>query len=156
MSKKAEIKNWRDLAPYLAVAVLGLLFGSLLMQVFTGDPNKPGVVWEPYSEAAFKAALEQKKPIMIYFAADWCGPCHLLRKETFTDLDVRAEAERFARFKVDVTNEDPAAVAVQVKYMAGVLPTVVFINSEGSERVRLRLMGFEEAARFRQRMQAVK
>ena len=155
MSQPAQFKKVRDFLPYIIVAVVGLFLGSVLMEVFTGGSNKPGIVWEPYSEEAFKTAVEQKKPVMIYFAADWCGPCHILREDVFTDADVRAEAERFARFKVDVTKEEPAAVAIQARYSAAALPTVVFIDSTGSERVRLRMIGVEEAARFRQRMKAV-
>jgi hypothetical protein len=32
---------------------------------------------------------------------------------------------------------------------------VIFVGSDGNERIRLRLLGFEEAARFRQRMKAI-
>ncbi len=156
MSTNEQPQRWRQLAPYVIVVVLALLVGRLFIGIFTGESSKPGVVWETYTETAYAAALQQKKPIMIYFAADWCGPCHKLRQQTFTDADVLAGAERFRRFKVDVTKPEGEAAKAGEKFAVTVLPTVVFIASDGNERVRIRLMGFEEAARFRQRMEAVK
>lgn len=155
MNQPAQFKKVREIAPYVIVAAVGLLLGSVLMEVFNGGSNKPGIVWEVYSEAAVKAAKEQKKPIMIYFAADWCGPCQILRRDTFTDPDVRAEAERFARFKVDLTKDEPATAAIQAQYAIATLPAVVFIDSTGKEKPLLRMVGVEEAARFRQRMKAI-
>lgn len=156
MNAEEQSKKLKAWAPYIVVVVLALLMGRLFIGVFTGDSNKPGVVWEEYSETAYQAARQQKKPIMLYFAADWCGPCHKLRRETFTDQDVIAGTDRFVRFKVDLTSPQGEAAKVGENFAVSALPTVVFIGEDGQERVRLRLIGFEEAARFRQRLQAVK
>jgi len=155
MSSSEQSKKIRGFIPYIIVGLLFLFVGQVIVGVFTGESSKPGVEWQPYSEAAIAEALKQNKPIMIYFAADWCEPCHVLRQETFTDADVRAEAERFLRFKVDLTNPKGEIAKAEEKYYVGGLPMVVFIGSDGNERIRLRLLGFEEAARFRQRMKAV-
>ncbi|HEY1169771.1 MAG TPA: thioredoxin family protein [Verrucomicrobiae bacterium] len=149
-------RRMQELAPYFAVVVLGLLLGSVFLNIFKGDTKKAGVTWEVYSETALKVALAQKKTVMIYFSADWCGPCHKLRRETFTDLDVQAEAQRFVRFNVDLTSPEGEMAKVGQKYAVMALPTVMFMDGNGEERTRVRLVGFEEAARFRQRMQAVK
>jgi len=155
MSNSEQSKKIRSMIPYVIVGLLCLFLGQVFVGIFTGDSSKPGVVWEPYTEAAYAAALKQKKPLMIYFAADWCGPCHKLRQETFTDVDVRADAERFIRFKVDLTKPEGEDAKAGEKYSVTALPTVVFVGADGNERIRIRLMGFEEAARFRQRMKAV-
>jgi thiol:disulfide interchange protein DsbD len=155
MNAEEQAKKLRSWMPYIVVALLCLFFGRLFVGIFTGESSKPGVVWQPFTEAAYQTAVGQKKPIMIYFAADWCGPCHKLRLETFTDPDVIAGAERFVRFKVDLTSPQGEMAKAGEKYAVSALPTVVFIGADGNERVRIRLMGFEEAARFRQRMQAV-
>jgi len=152
-----EAKRWRSVAPYLVVAVVGLIFGSLFVGVFSEDSKKPGVVWEAYTGAAYTNALQQKKPVMIYFAADWCGPCQMLRKNTFTDKDVMVGAERFIRMRVDLTDPAPQSEDAKAaeKFSVSALPTVVFIGADGNERIHIRLIGYEEAARFRQRMAAV-
>ena len=156
MNTNEQPKRWRQVAPYVVVIALAVFMGRLFVGIFTGESSKPGVVWETYTDAAYASALQQKKPIMIYFAADWCGPCHKLRQQTFTDADVRAGAERFIRFKVDLSKTEGEAAKAGEKFAVSVLPTVAFIGSDGNERVRIRMMGFEEAARFRQRMEAVK
>ncbi len=151
-----EAKRWRSLVPYIMVGVIALVFGRLFVEIFSGDTKKPGVVWEAYTGAAYTNALQQKKPVMIYFAADWCGPCQMLRKNTFTDADVMAGAERFVRLRVDLTEPPPQSEDAKAgeKFAVTVLPTVVFIGADGNERIRLRMMGYEEASRFRQRMAA--
>jgi thiol:disulfide interchange protein len=153
-----QAKRWRSMAPYLVVAVIALVFGSLFVEIFNGEPKKPGVVWEPYASATYNNALQQKKPVMIYFAADWCGPCQMLRKNTFTDRDVMAGSERFVRLRVDLTGPTPESEDAKAgeKFAVTVLPTVIFVGPDGNERIRLRMMGYEEASRFRQRMEAVK
>lgn len=155
MSSNEQSKQIRGFIPYIIVGLLFLFIGQVIVGVFTGESSKPGVVWETYTEAALAKALKQNKPIMIYFAADWCGPCHKLRQETFTDEDVRAESERFIRFKVDLTKPEGENAKAGEKYSVSALPTVVFVGADGNERIRIRLMGFEGAARFRQRMKAV-
>lgn len=152
-----EAKRWRSVAPYILVAVVALVFGGLFVGVFSDDGKKPGIVWEAYTGAAYTNALQQKKPVMIYFAADWCGPCQMLRKNTFTDKDVMAGAERFIHLRVDLTSPGPQSEDTKAaeKFSVSGLPTVVFIGADGNERIRLRMIGYEEAARFRQRMAAV-
>lgn len=149
------MKWLKKLNPYVILGVAGLLVGILLCDIFLSDSAKPGVVWTPYSEAAFKTALDEKKPVMIYFSADWCGPCQVLHQKTFTDQDVMDDAGRFVRFKVDLTKPEGEAAKTQEKFSVIGFPTVVFIGKDGEERTKLRLLGFEEAARFRKRMAAV-
>lgn len=155
MSDSEQARKIRRMIPYVVVVLLCLFFGKVFVSVFTGENSKPGVEWQEFSVTAYAAALKQKQPVMIYFAADWCGPCQRLRQETFTDADVIADTKRFIRFKVDLTDPKGEAAKAGEKFAVSVLPTVVFVGADGSERVRLRMMGFEEAARFRQRIKAV-
>ncbi len=43
------------------------------------------VNWLPYSEEAFKRALEEGKPVFLSSGAGWCHWCHVQAKECFED-----------------------------------------------------------------------
>jgi thiol-disulfide isomerase/thioredoxin len=38
------------------------------------------------TDAAVKAAVENKVPIMAHFGAEWCGPCQKMEKEVWPDM----------------------------------------------------------------------
>jgi thiol:disulfide interchange protein len=63
-----------------------------------------------WSEARLAAALEQKKPVFVYFTADWCLTCKVNEAAAIDRNDVR-DAFRNAGVVVlvgDWTNGDPA------------------------------------------------
>jgi thiol:disulfide interchange protein DsbD len=92
-----------------------------------------GVQWvgsEP--EAAVRAQAEGK-PLLLFFSADWCGPCHRMLRTTFVDPQVVAELRRLVCARVDVTNwSDEAVTQVRQKYGVYGAPTVVLAGTNGS------------------------
>jgi thiol:disulfide interchange protein DsbD len=115
------------------------------------------IPWQPYSEAAVSAARKEGKAVIIDVYADWCIPCKELDKLTFTDADVKREAERFVTLKLDLTRNDPATDAGRARKRFDIIgvPTVLFLDAEGKEEESLRLTGFEKPALFVSRMKRV-
>jgi hypothetical protein len=115
------------------------------------------VDWAPYSEETLAAARQSGRPVLIDFFAEWCPPCKELDRFTFTDPKVLEEAERFRLIKVDVTSfESDAVREVRERYDVIGVPTIVFIDRQGSEVHELRLYGFEEPEAFLARMRQVR
>jgi thiol:disulfide interchange protein len=65
---------------------------------------------EPWSEARVSADIQQKRPVFVYFTADWCLTCKVNEAAAIDRSEVR---DAFRKANVDVlagdwTNGDPA------------------------------------------------
>jgi thiol:disulfide interchange protein DsbD len=105
--------------------------------------------WQPYAAQAVGAG----RPAVIDFSADWCLPCLELEKKTFSDPRVAEALSRRALLKADMTKiGSPEALALAERFGILGVPTVIFLDASGKERQDLRLVGFENAERFLERL----
>jgi thiol-disulfide isomerase/thioredoxin len=74
--------------------------------------------------------LENKNVCVVYFGAEWCGPCKKL-KEKLHDEDIRNKMDKLKVAHVDVDNESNSEIVNKYKITA--LPTQLFITLEKSE-----------------------
>lgn len=112
-----------------------------------------GLNWQSFDEKILKENLG-KKPIIIYFWAEWCAPCHQLRKLTFVNAEVKSKIQNFLLFKVDATEqENNETIRLQDKYKIDSLPVVIFYNEKGELKESLTLNGFEPPLEFILRLQ---
>lgn len=132
-----------------------LLVGGV---AFAIPPDRgPHIDWTAYDEAKLAEARAAGKPVVIDFYADWCIPCKELDALTFSDQSVVSESERFIRLKADLTRpgaEQTIALTEQFDILG--VPTIVFIDSKGEEVDDARLVGFEKADPFLERMQQIR
>ncbi|MFN2385524.1 MAG: protein-disulfide reductase DsbD family protein [Thermoanaerobaculia bacterium] len=106
--------------------------------------------WQPYTETGL---AESGRPAVLDFTADWCVPCLELDQRTFSDERVQKELSQRALFKVDLTRGGTAeALALTNKFRVLGVPTIVFLDGAGQERTDLRLVGFEDADKFLERL----
>jgi thioredoxin:protein disulfide reductase len=133
--------------------------GAAVIAVWLALPKKveAEIEWQPYSEAAVAAAQREGKGVIIDAYATWCIPCKELDQITFTDANVKREAERFVTLKLDLTSPAAGSDAARAKDKFGIrgVPTVVFIDGAGREREEFRLEGFEKPPLFLGRMKQV-
>ena len=118
------------------------------------DPEKGVPVKAPLPEQApksfvdaFKDARKNKRPIVIDFWAEWCGPCVHLKKKTLADPEVVKALEGIELIYVDL-DESPELAAV---YGVKSIPDVFFIDADGYIVDRLRK--FEAAGPFLARLE---
>jgi thiol:disulfide interchange protein DsbD len=115
-----------------AFGVAALVGGSYgLVGALLAPPPQAGPLAWVHGEAAGLARADGR-PALLDFYADWCLPCKEMEHKTFSDPTVARELGRFALVKIDCTSdEDPAVAAVQKKYGADTLPTLVLLDRAG-------------------------
>ncbi|HTG15692.1 MAG TPA: thioredoxin family protein, partial [Blastocatellia bacterium] len=130
--------------------------GAATIAILMALPKKieAEIPWQPYSEQALAEAQRSGKCVIVDTFADWCIPCKELDQSTFTNAEVKTEAERFVTLKLDLTRSDRGSEAARAKERFGIrgVPTVIFLDASGKERPELRLEGFEKPAAFLTRM----
>lgn len=103
-------------------------------------------------EAALARAEAQGRFVVLDFYADWCVSCKEMEDTTFRDTRVRSALEGSIALRADVTAYDDADRALMRQL--GVLgpPAILFFSPDRAERRRYRLVGFEDADEFAQRL----
>lgn len=134
------------------VGIAGLVAGVMMVI----NLQKEGVVWQMYSAEKFETALNEGRPIVMDFYADWCIPCLELERVTFVDPDVIRELDDFVRLKVDLTNFD-SEESEELRRQFNIIgvPTIVFIDVSGQEVGPARITGFMNPGAFLERVDMV-
>lgn len=104
--------------------------------------------WRTDVDAALAEAATRKIPVLVDFFAEWCEACKELDRLVYPDPRVQQETQRFVRLKVDGTNENEAIDALYEKFRVLALPTVAFVDSQGTILDKPRVTGFLEPAEF--------
>jgi thiol-disulfide isomerase/thioredoxin len=94
----------------------------------------PFIEGKPFAEVLRRAKAEGK-PVMLDVVAEWCGPCKIMDKTTFSDPAVVAWAKAVVPARVDAEKGEGQNVAA--RYQSYSFPTIVFIDGDGNEIDRL-------------------
>ena len=135
---------------YLMPVIKPYFAGPKLSEVSTKSTE-----WSPYTATAIEAALN-KQVVVIDFYADWCAACHELDKFTFGNLEVKRALAGAVLLKVDATQENAQVTPLLAKYGVVGLPTIIFIEKDGTVRKDLTLTGFEPPMDFIKRLKQLK
>jgi thiol:disulfide interchange protein len=128
-----------------------LLSAASLASVPRGEAASTDLVkWRPIV-AGEAEAKKTGKPVLYFFTAAWCGPCHLLEQEVFSRKDVAAQiAKDYVPVVVrDVEREtgknSPEMLRLADRYGLRGFPTLV-VSRPGFDR-RVAMEGWDGAER---------
>ena len=109
----------------LFLILLAVTAASLLFRASRADEIIP---WRPSYAAALDEARSGNKRTLVYFTADWCGPCQNLRHTTWADKNVEAALRSFVPVKVDIDAQRDLAT----RYRIDAVPTFVVLDPSGA------------------------
>jgi len=117
--------NPRSLLGYLSLL---LVFTTTLAQGAEADNARPAsVAWKKDFRTAVLQARKERKPILIEVTASWCGYCHKMLRETFTDAQVVRDVDGcFVPLIVDADAQPKLVEAVGVRG----LPATVIVSPD--------------------------
>jgi uncharacterized protein YyaL (SSP411 family) len=75
------------------------------------------VDWQPWGEAAFARAAQQKKPVLLSIGATWCHWCHVMDRESYEDAST---AELINRHYLAIRVDRDERPDIDARYQAAV------------------------------------
>ncbi len=95
---------------------------------FSHRPNRAADIdWWPWGRAAFDAAADTDRPVVLHLTASWSHWCHRMDEETYSEPDIIDRINALVPVRVDTE----AAPHVRDRYIAGGWPTVAFLTPTG-------------------------
>ncbi|WP_404309843.1 thioredoxin family protein [Neorhodopirellula lusitana] len=88
------------------------------------------IAWENDYASAKQQAAKADKPILLYFTANWCVPCRVMKRQVWADSQVKelVNAE-FVPVAIDVS--DPENAEVMAAYAIQGPPVTIVCDSQG-------------------------
>ncbi len=116
-----------------------------------------GIDWNAYDNRLLTEASRNDQYVLIDFAAEWCLPCKELDHKTFSQPEVVDATSEFVLLKADLTQSASKEVAdLRKKFSIRGVPTIVFMDPDGKERLDLRVLGFVDKTEFLRRIDELK
>ena len=102
-----------------------------------------GIKWEKDYAAALALSRRTKKPVLVEFYADWCGPCKQMARTTLQDAGIVKLTRKFVAVRVDLDRQKDLAR----KYDVQSIPYSVILNPSG--KVTRAAVGYQDVSGFR-------
>ena len=163
LPKKAS--SWLRLRKFVSISML-ICGAVLLVNMVSGgkdlmapltrpnqDESSRGAKVLPFERVRSVAELEARikaagKPVMLDFYADWCVSCKEMEAYTFSNDAVKLKLDGFLLLQVDVTANTAEHKALLKRFSLFGPPGIIFFDSQGREIKGLRVIGYQNSARF--------
>ncbi|MBC2845082.1 thioredoxin family protein [Winogradskyella flava] len=123
-------KSKKKTQPFWSFFWLTFLVLSLWYAWYSFYAPSNDITWTDNIESAQKLANNSDKNIMVFFTAEWCSPCRIMKRQVFADSEVKKAIDSKV-VQVEINIDDPNAESLVKQYNIGATPTTIFINPEG-------------------------
>jgi len=134
-------KRWRKWLVRGAAALLAVTTGWALVPA----PAYGLIDWKPYDALAVDKAIEEGRPVLIEFTADWCLSCQTVEKLVYSRRNIAdlIRQKGVLAMKADTTEYDsPATLALKHAYNEPGVPVSMLFVPGNKEPIRWRGMLF--------------
>ncbi|MBW1779477.1 MAG: thioredoxin family protein [Deltaproteobacteria bacterium] len=131
-----------------------LIAGAVVFFLIT-PRHVEGVSWIPYGQGILAEAAREKRPVILDFYADWCGPCKAMERNVFTVPEVVRMSKKFLPIRVNLTKRHPDQEVLLKHYQIRGVPTIIFLNAQGIEERNLRIESYVNEEAVLNRMKQV-
>jgi protein disulfide-isomerase len=114
------------LKPVMFIAAVFFAVAAVVAVSKLAGPSEK-IAWRTNLGAAQHEAATSNKQVLLYFTADWCGPCQQMKRTVFSDDEV----ERALRFHVPVKIDVDQQPVLARKYGATSIPRMVLVDDDG-------------------------
>ncbi|MDZ4712342.1 MAG: protein-disulfide reductase DsbD [bacterium] len=130
------------------IAIAAVFFGTWMLKP---EGAAEEVKWKTLTsvESIDQSIVNENKPVMIDFYADWCAQCKELDEYTYKNSEIVELSKDLNTIKIDLTKENES---ITNKYNIKGLPVVIFMNSKGEEYKDLRVTGFLKPEEFKKKI----
>ena len=122
-------------------ALISIIITIFLLSTFTVIVEATQVTWQSHDEG-YVTAVNESKPVIIFFHTDWCTYCDDMDDETFPDDKVQNLADEFVWVLIDGDDQ----TWLRDNYDIEAYPTTIFTDQNGTEIGRT--VGFRDAEDF--------
>jgi len=85
--------------------------------------------------------INNNKVVVVYFGADWCGPCQVLKKKIAHD-DAKEAMPNLVVGHLDIDNEQNESISNTFNVKS--LPTQIFVTLKGTQIIEIkRIIGLD-------------
>lgn len=159
--KKRDYLRKGFMQALLVVGMASLVIGIFELNRYRINGQAEEIVsdrsnWSDYSDEKLNQAINDKKPVIIDFYADWCAACHELDKYVFSTSEFKDQTKEIVLLKFDATKDSEVLKDLKKKYQIKGLPTVIFYNNKGELKSELTLTEFEKKEAFFKRLEKLK
>lgn len=125
----APKKQW----PWRFVLFITALAAGISFVAYAKDGSgSDRIKWRYSYNQAVIEAQDQDKPVLVYFTADWCGPCKQMKAWVFSDKSISEYIETaFVPVKVDLSEEGLPDQHLADKYNVTGIPTLLTLTTSG-------------------------
>lgn len=97
-------------------------------------------------------AKTEKKLLLLDFYADWCISCKEMELNTFANIEVNTELQKFILLQADVTKNSPDNQALLKRFGLFGPPGILIFNLNSEEQKDQRVIGYMPPQRFVERL----
>ncbi len=130
-SAPASGKTRKGSHPFWRVFWLAFLVASLGYAWYSFYVPANDVVWAEDFATAQQLAAEKDRPMLLFFTAEWCVPCRIMKREVFADAEVMKAINKNV-VPVMLYSGKPGSDEVFEHYRVGSTPVTIFTGADGA------------------------